>query len=165
MVDSTAKTRTAFGYDAHRFGGSDPVMLAGVAVHYSNGVEATSDGDVPAHALADAVLGIAALGDIGQHFPASNPASQNADSMDMLERCAVLVRNAGWAVTHCDVTVVAEDVRVAPHRAAMRINIARALQIDVEAVSVKATSTDGMGWIGAGEGIAAYAVATGLLIE
>ncbi len=162
MADSDPHRRTGFGYDAHRYIGTGPVLLAGVAVPYDRGVAATSDGDVPAHAVADAVLGVGALGDIGQHFRSDDPESQNIDSMTLLARCVEMLRDAGWTPEHADLTVVAESLRVAPHRDSMRTNLSAVLGIGTDAVSVKATSTDGLGWIGADDGLAAFAVVTGV---
>jgi 2-C-methyl-D-erythritol 2,4-cyclodiphosphate synthase len=150
--------RIGFGVDAHRFTTDGAVTLAGVVVDDSRGVAATSDGDVVAHAVADALLGAAALGDLGDHFPSSDDRWEGADSMVMLSQVVALVGERGHAVTSVDVTVLAETVRVAPHRQAMRSHLAARLGVDREAVSVKATSTDGLGWLGADEGIAATAV-------
>ncbi len=150
--------RIGFGVDAHRFTSDGTVVLAGVEVDPTRGVAATSDGDVVAHAVADAVLGAAALGDLGDHFPSSDPQWLDADSMEMLARAVALVGDHGYTVTSVDVTVLAERVRVAPHRAAMRSNLAVRLGVEEAAVSVKATTTDGLGWLGADEGIAATAV-------
>ena len=152
--------RIGWGFDAHRFGGQGSVLLAGVVVDETRALAATSDGDVVAHAIIDAVLGAAALGDIGQHFPSSDPAYHGADSMKLLATAVTLVREALFAVFAIDVTVVAERVRVGPHRRQIRLAIADALGVPLERVSVKATTTDGMGFIGADEGMAAIAVAT-----
>lgn len=152
--------RVAWGYDAHRLDGRPPLLLAGIVVSDSVGVTATSDGDVVAHAVTDGLLGAVGAGDIGEHFPPSEPASEGADSMEMLARALELCREAGFAPHFCDVTVIAEDVRVAPHRRDMSQSLARALGLDAASVSVKATSTDGMGFIGRGEGLAAVAVVT-----
>jgi 2-C-methyl-D-erythritol 2,4-cyclodiphosphate synthase len=155
-----SETRTGIGYDAHRFGGDGPVVIGGVAIDHSTGVLGTSDADVAAHAICDALLGAAALGDLGTHFPSSDPQWQGADSMDLLSECVAMVRSAGFTITNCDVTVIAQNVRVAPHREAMRALIAGSLALGVDHVSVKATTTDGLGWIGEGEGLAAQAVVT-----
>ena len=152
--------RVGFGYDAHRFDGPGPVVIAGVTVDSPKGVAATSDGDVAAHALADAVLGSAAVGDLGAFFPSSDPQWQGADSLDILQRCVSMVFDRGFDIVSADVTVVAQSVRVAPHRDEMREAIARVMRIPVQSVSVKGTTTDGMGWVGAEEGLAAYAVVT-----
>ncbi|MFQ5967849.1 MAG: 2-C-methyl-D-erythritol 2,4-cyclodiphosphate synthase [Acidimicrobiia bacterium] len=151
--------RVGQGYDAHSFGGTPPVVLAGITVDSERGVIATSDGDVVAHAVTDAVLGAGALGDLGEWFPSDDPASEGADSMAILRLAWEEVRQAGFAVSSLDVTVVAETVRVAPHRSAMRKALAEALELPAAAVSVKATSTDGLGFVGRDEGIAALAVA------
>ncbi len=151
--------RVGLGFDAHRFGGVPPVLAAGVAVDAGRGVEATSDGDVAAHAVADAVLGAAALGDLGDLFPSDDPRWQGADSMELLAEVVARVTAAGLRVASVDVTVIAERVRVAPHREVIRARLAEVLGIDASAVSVKATSTDGLGFIGRDEGIAALAVA------
>jgi len=152
--------RVGWGYDAHRLDGDPPLRLAGVVVSDSVGVSATSDGDVVAHAVTDALLGAAVAGDIGEHFPSSDPSNQGADSMAMLASAVDLSTSAGFAPSHVDVTVIAEQVRVAPHRGAMRNMLAATLGLGPEAVSVKATSTDGLGFAGRGEGIAAAAVVT-----
>lgn len=152
--------RTGFGVDAHRFSSSGEVILAGVVVDDTRGVEATSDGDVVAHAVTDALLGAVALGDMGDHFPSSEPQWRGADSLVMLAAVADLVGGRGFTVSSVDVTVISEAVRVAPYRAEMRANLARCLDVDVDTVSVKATTTDGLGWLGADEGIAASAVVT-----
>ena len=153
-------TRTGWGFDAHRLGGEPPLLLAGVIVSATEGVIATSDGDVAAHALTDAVLGAAALGDMGEHFPSHDPAFAGADSLELLARAVNQAAEDGWSVEHADVTVVAESIRVAPHREAMRAKLSTVLGIDEAQISVKATTTDGLGAIGSGEGIAAVAVVT-----
>lgn len=126
------------------------------------GVSAHSDGDVAAHACADAVLGAAALGDLGAHFPSDDPAWEGASSVELLRRCVGLAAASGVVPTFCDLTVVAASVRVAPHRPAIASGLARALHLEPGAVSVKATTTDGMGFIGRDEGIAATAVVTAI---
>jgi 2-C-methyl-D-erythritol 2,4-cyclodiphosphate synthase len=150
--------RTGFGVDAHRFSPSGTVKLGGVVVDETRGVAATSDGDVVAHAVTDAVLGAAALGDMGEHFPSSDRRWRDADSMEMLAGAVALAGDHGYSVASADVTVLAERVRIAPHRASMRANLAARLGVEVAAVSVKATTTDGLGWLGADEGIAATAI-------
>jgi 2-C-methyl-D-erythritol 2,4-cyclodiphosphate synthase len=154
------ESRNGIGYDAHRFGGEGPVILGGVSIDHPEGLVGTSDADVAAHALCDALLGSAALGDMGTHFPSGDSRWAGADSMALLAECAAKVRSAGFAVVHCDVTIVAETVRVAPHREKMRLRIADSIGLSIDRVSVKATTTDGLGWIGRGEGIAAHAVVT-----
>lgn len=149
-------TRVGMGFDAHRFGGEPPIRLGGVVVDPSRGLEATSDGDVAAHALADALLGAAGLGDMGEHFPSSDPRFEGADSMVLLEDVVRMVLAAGGLITNADVTIVAETLRVAPFRSAIRKALSEVSMADV---SVKATTTDGMGFLGRGEGVAALAVA------
>lgn len=152
--------RVGWGIDAHTLNDEPPLLLAGVPVSDEVGAEATSDGDVLAHAVIDALLGACVLGDIGDHFPSTDPEMAGADSMEMLRGAVGLAGDAGWTVAHLDATVVGERVRVAPHRDAIRESLASGLGIDVAAVSVKATGTDGLGFIGRGEGIAATAVVT-----
>lgn len=152
--------RSGWGFDAHRFGGSPPIRLAGVVVDRSRGIEATSDGDVVAHAVADALLGASALGDLGTYFPSSDPDMLGIDSMGLLSRVMATLADHGFAVGNLDVTVVAQSVRISPHRDAMRSALAEVLGVEQSAVSVKATTTDGMGSIGNDEGIAVAAVVT-----
>lgn len=152
--------RTGWGFDAHRFGGPPPLLLGGVTVSDAVGVIATSDGDVLAHAVTDALLGAAVLDDMGEHFPSSDPSQLGADSMALLRRTVAGARSAGWRAHHVDVTVIAEEVRVAPHRTEIRAGLAGALEMSIDRVSVKATTTDGLGLIGEGAGIAAVAVVT-----
>jgi 2-C-methyl-D-erythritol 2,4-cyclodiphosphate synthase len=151
--------RVGWGFDAHRFGAAPPVRLAGVVADDERGLLGTSDGDVACHAVADAVLGAAALGDLGTHFPSSDPDWQGADSIELLQRVLAMLEHAGYAVTSIDLTIIAEDVMVAPIRESMRERLAAVIGISLDAVSVKATTTDGMGWLGRSEGIAAAAVA------
>jgi 2-C-methyl-D-erythritol 2,4-cyclodiphosphate synthase len=150
--------RVGFGYDAHRFGGEGPVILAGVSIEHGSGVIGTSDADVASHAVCDALLGAAALGDLGELFPSDDPQWRGADSTEFVSVCALMVREAGFEIGNIDVTVIAQSVRVSPHRRAMRENLATALGIVISDVSVKATTTDRLGWIGSGEGLAAHAV-------
>ena len=151
--------RIGWGFDAHRFSADGRVLLVGIVADDSRGVDATSDGDVPAHAVADALLGAAALGDLGVLFPSDDPAWEGADSMALLDEVMLRVMAAGYRVTSVDVTVIAQSVRVAPYREAMRITLSEHLGVETERVSVKATTTDGMGLLGADEGLAAVAVA------
>ena len=146
------------GFDAHRFGGEGPVVLGGVRIDHETGLLGTSDADVAAHAIADAILGAAPIGDIGEHFPSSDPQWEGADSLAILRKCVAMIQDRGYGLINADVTIIAESVRVAPHREAMRTALASALLVPLQKVSVKATTTDGMGWIGRGEGIAAMAV-------
>ena len=150
--------RIGHGFDVHAFGDGDHVMLGGVRVAHERGVLAHSDGDVALHALCDAMLGALALGDIGIHFPPSDPRWKGAESRAFLRHCDALVRARGWCVGNCDVTVICERPKVGPHAQAMRAAIATDLGIDIDAVSVKATTTEMLGFTGRGEGIAAQAV-------
>lgn len=153
-----SQLRVGLGLDAHRFGGTPPLVLGGVIVDQERGLEATSDGDAVAHAVGDALLGAVGLGDMGTHFPSTDDRWQRADSMSMLETVVKLVRASGWWVNNVDVTIVAQDVRIGPHREAMREALSDVLE--TRAVSVKATTTDTMGFTGRGEGLAALAVVT-----
>ncbi len=155
-----AASRTGHGVDAHRLTDTGTVVLAGVTASTTRGVVATSDGDVAAHAVCDALLGAAALGDIGDMFPSSDAQWHDADSMEMLSAVVARLGAAGFAPVHIDVTIIAESIRVAPHREAMRSNLAATLGLDPTSVSVKATTTDGMGFLGRDEGIASLATAT-----
>lgn len=150
--------RVGLGFDAHRFGGKPPLVLAGVVVDAERGMEATSDGDVAAHAICDGLLGALDLGDVGTHFPSSDPRWTGADSMLMLETVVRMVHASGWFVNNVDLTIIAQEVRVAPHRGHIRAALSEVLETD--SVSVKATSTDGMGFTGRSEGLAALAVVT-----
>ena len=150
--------RIGQGYDVHAFGDGDHVMLGGVRVPHEHGVLAHSDGDVVLHALCDAMLGALTLGDIGRHFPPSDPQWKDADSRAFLRHCNALIRDCGWHVGNTDITVVCERPKVGPHAQAMREAIASDLGIDVDAVSIKATTTETLGFTGRGEGIAAQAV-------
>ncbi len=150
--------RIGHGYDLHALAPGRRLVLGGVQIPHSHGPIAHSDGDVLLHALADALLGAAALGDIGQHFPDTDPAYAGADSRALLRRVAALVRDAGYAAVNVDATVLAQRPKLAPHRDAMRANIAADLGLDIGAVSVKATTTEGLGPVGRGEAIAAHAV-------
>lgn len=158
MADSRVKI--GWGFDAHRFGGSGPIVLAGVVVDSTRGIEATSDGDLVAHAVADALLGALALGDIGMHFPSSDPDMDGIDSMELLARVVRIIEDRAHLVGNVDVTVVAQSVRIGPHRDEMRDQLAATMRIDRSTVSVKATTTDEMGSIGRDEGIAAVAAVT-----
>ena len=150
--------RIGQGYDVHAFGAGDHVMLGGVRVPHTSGVIAHSDGDVILHALCDAMLGALALGDIGQHFPPSDERWKGADSSDFVIHCDALLRSRGWQVGNTDITVICERPKVGPHAAAMRTRIAELLQLPLEAVSVKATTSERLGFTGREEGLAAQAV-------
>ena len=157
---SDSRVRVGWGFDAHRFGGPGPIRLAGVEVDTTRGVEATSDGDLVAHAVADALLGTLALGDLGAQFPSSDPAMAGIDSMQILARVARQVEDRAHLIHNVDVTVISQSVRIEPHRDAMRERLASSLRVDRSAVSVKATTTDSMGSIGADEGLAVAAIVT-----
>jgi 2-C-methyl-D-erythritol 2,4-cyclodiphosphate synthase len=158
MNDS--RVRVGWGFDAHRFGGPPPILLAGVVVDTVRGVEATSDGDLVAHAVSDALLGSLALGDLGEHFPSSDPAMEGIDSMEILTLVGRMIEDRAHLVHNVDVTVISQSVRIGPHRDTIREQLASALRIDRSVVSVKATTTDSMGSIGADEGLAVAAVVT-----
>ena len=151
--------RIGIGYDIHRFGPGRALVLGGVTLPGETGLAGHSDADVVLHAIIDALLGAAALGDIGTHFPADDPEWKDADSSLLLERTLTLVRNAGYEVENVDVTVVAEKPRLAPHIAALRARMAELIGVSEAAVSVKATTNEGIGDVGRGEGIVAVAVA------
>ena len=151
--------RVGQGYDVHAFGEGDHVVLGGVRIAHDRGVVAHSDGDVVIHALCDALLGALALGDIGVHFPPSDDRWKGADSRSFLRHCRELLRERGWRVGNADVTVVCERPKLAPHAAAMRAHLAADLGVDVDAISVKATTSEKLGFTGRGEGLAAMAVA------
>jgi 2-C-methyl-D-erythritol 2,4-cyclodiphosphate synthase len=151
--------RIGIGYDSHRFASGRRLVLAGVEVPHTLGLAGHSDADVVAHAVTDAVLGAAALGDIGQHFPPSDPRWKDADSLELLRRAVELAAAAGYRVGNVDVTVVAEAPRVGPHIPAMREKLGLMLGTGAAGVSIKGKSNEGMGWIGRGEGMAAMAVA------
>ncbi|HEV2107344.1 MAG TPA: 2-C-methyl-D-erythritol 2,4-cyclodiphosphate synthase [Thermomicrobiales bacterium] len=157
---SSGDVRSGIGYDVHAFAEGRPLILGGVTIANAQGLAGHSDADVLLHAIADALLGAAALGDIGHYFPPDDPAFAGADSRDLLTTVAGLLRSAGWDINNVDATVVAEAPRVAPHAAAMQQSIAACLGLDVAAISVKATTNEGMGFVGRGEGIAAIAIAT-----
>lgn len=150
--------RIGQGLDVHAFAEGDHVMLGGVRIPHSRGLEAHSDGDVALHALCDAFLGAAALGDIGLHFPPSDDQWRNADSSNLLAAVFQKLVEDGWSVVNLDLTIVCELPKIAPHIQAMREAIAGVLQTPVETVSVKATTTENLGFCGRGEGIAAQAV-------
>ena len=151
--------RIGHGYDVHAFCEGRPLILGGVRIPYELGLAGHSDADVLAHAIADAVLGAARMGDIGQLFPDTDPAYEGADSLVLLSRVADLVREQGFEIVDVDSTIAAQAPKMAPHRDAMRENLARALGLPVEHVGVKATTTEHLGFVGRKEGIEASAVA------
>jgi len=150
--------RVGQGLDVHAFGPGDHVMLGGVCIPHERGLEAHSDGDVALHALCDALLGAVALGDIGQHFPPGDPRWRDADSAQLLAVVNGLLADRSWRPVNVDITVACERPRIGPHIVAMREVIAHVLGIEPDAVSVKATTTERLGFCGRGEGIAAMAV-------
>jgi 2-C-methyl-D-erythritol 2,4-cyclodiphosphate synthase len=152
-------TRAGIGYDIHRRAEGRPLVLGGVRFESPWGLEGHSDADVLCHAIGDALLGAAALGDLGDHFPPGDPRWKDASSLDLLARIAALLAGRGARVVNVDAMVVAEAPQLAPAREAMRAHIARALGLEVAQVSVKATTNEGLGAVGRGEGIAAWAVA------
>lgn len=160
MLAAAMTSRTGMGYDVHRFGPGDHVWLCGIPVPHSRGLIGHSDADVGLHALTDAILGAIGEGDIGQHFPPSDPQWKGAASDRFLAHAAGLVAARGGRIDHVDVTIIAERPKVGPHRDAMRQRIADILRLPLRVVSVKATTTEGLGFTGRGEGIAAQAIAT-----
>lgn len=152
------KIRIGQGIDVHAFCEGDHVMLGGVRVAHDRALAAHSDGDVVLHALCDAMLGAAAMGDIGRHFPPSDPQWKDADSRELLRQVDLLLKHDGWSVTNADITVICERPKVTPHAKKMRDNIAVDIGLDAEDISVKATTTEGLGFCGRSEGITALAV-------
>jgi 2-C-methyl-D-erythritol 2,4-cyclodiphosphate synthase len=150
--------RIGQGYDVHAFGNGDHVVLGGVRIAHTRAVVAHSDGDVVVHALCDAILGALALGDIGRHFPPSDQRWRDADSREFLRHCAALMRKSGFVLGNADVTVICELPKIAPHAEAMRANLAADLEAGIAQISVKATTSEKLGFTGRGEGIAAQAV-------
>jgi 2-C-methyl-D-erythritol 2,4-cyclodiphosphate synthase len=150
--------RIGHGYDVHRFGAGEAIVLGGVRIPHHRGLEAHSDGDVLIHAICDALLGAIGQGDIGRHFPDTDPANANIDSRILLRRVAGLVQAAGWQLANLDATLVAQAPRMAPHIDSMRANLAVDLAAEVSQVNVKATTTEKLGFTGREEGIAAHAV-------
>lgn len=151
--------RIGHGYDVHRFGGTGPIMLGGVPIPHEYGLEAHSDGDVVLHALTDAVLGAMALGDIGQHFPDTDQQYAGADSGVLLQRAYQLIQQRHYQLGNADITIAAQAPKLAPFIPAMRTRIAELLNVPVDAINVKATTTERLGFVGRQEGIACYAVA------
>jgi 2-C-methyl-D-erythritol 2,4-cyclodiphosphate synthase len=151
--------RVGIGYDTHRYGGARTLVLGGVAISGVPGLQGHSDADVLTHAVIDATLGAAALGDIGRHFPDTDPAYEGADSIELLQRIVALIGDQGWHVVNVDATVVCEQPRIASVADEIAGRLAAALLISAERVSVKGTTNEGMGFVGRGEGMAAIAVA------
>jgi len=150
--------RVGHGFDAHRFEQGRPLVLGGVTVPYARGLAAHSDGDVLIHALCDALIGAAALGDIGRHFPDNDAKYENIDSRKLLRDVIRKLKTTALTVSNVDVTVVAQNPKLADHIEKMKLNIANDLGVDAQRVNIKATTTEGMGFEGRGEGISAHAV-------
>ncbi len=151
--------RIGHGFDAHRLVEGRALVLGGVTIPFERGALGHSDGDALAHALSDALLGAAALDDLGARFPSSDPRWKDANSMELLAACVAAVREAGYAIVNVDATIVAERPKLAPFVAAMRTNVAMRLAVPVDCVGINAKTSDGMGYTGDGSGICAYAVA------
>jgi 2-C-methyl-D-erythritol 2,4-cyclodiphosphate synthase len=151
--------RVGTGFDAHALEEGVPLVLGGVRIEHPRGLAGHSDGDVLAHALTDALLGAAGLEDIGALFPSGEPSLAGADSLELLAQAWERVRDHGWRVANADVVLIGEEPRLAPHRDEMRRRLAEALDVEPELVAVRATTTDGLGFAGRGEGLAAQAVA------
>lgn len=151
--------RIGQGFDAHRFAEGRALVLGGVRFDYPLGLAGHSDADVLAHAIGDALLGAAALGDLGAHFPDGDARYKDADSLKLLECIRTMLENSGWAIVNVDATVIAQAPRIAPRVLEMRTNLALALGLELNRIGVKATTTEGMGFTGRGEGIAATASA------
>ena len=158
--DADATVRVGIGYDSHRFAPGRPLKLGGVLIPSEVGLLGHSDADAICHAVTDAILGAAGLGDIGEMFPDTDPANKDRDSIGMLEVAVKRISTAGYRVNQVDVSVVAESPRLSPHREKIRARLASALGIESASVSVKGKSNEGMGWIGRKEGLACIAVAT-----
>jgi 2-C-methyl-D-erythritol 4-phosphate cytidylyltransferase / 2-C-methyl-D-erythritol 2,4-cyclodiphosphate synthase len=159
MLAARMVARTGMGFDVHAFAGEGPVMLGGIAIPHDRGLAGHSDADAVLHAITDAILGAAALGDIGHHFPPSDARWEGAASDQFLAHAARLVRDRGGIVDHVDVTVICEAPKIGPHRAVMTARVAAILAIPATSVSIKATTTERLGFTGRGEGIAAQALA------
>ena len=162
MSSAKSMIRVGQGYDVHRFSAGDHIILGGVKIAYEQGLEAHSDGDVVLHALCDALLGAAALGDIGKHFPDTDPEFKGADSRVLLRHVYRIVQDKGYRLVNADMTIIAQAPKMAPHIAAMCCNIADDLDTDIDCINVKATTTEKLGFEGRKEGIAVQAV---VLIE
>jgi 2-C-methyl-D-erythritol 4-phosphate cytidylyltransferase/2-C-methyl-D-erythritol 2,4-cyclodiphosphate synthase len=160
MLSARETMRCGIGYDAHRFAEDRPLVLAGIRLREERGLLGHSDADVVCHAACDALLGAIAAGDIGRHFPDSDPAYRGASSLSLLQRVAAVVRSAGWQLENMDIVVIAEEPRIAPHIEEMRRVLAEAIGSEAARISLKGKTTEGMGFTGRGEGIAAQAIAT-----
>lgn len=150
--------RIGHGYDVHRLTKNRKLILGGVEIKYELGLLGHSDADVLCHAISDALLGAAALGDIGKHFPDSDPKYKEADSVELLIHVYNLIRNHGYKISNIDATILAQNPKLSPYIPSMNKRIAQALEIDIERISIKATTEEGLGFTGDGSGIAAHAV-------
>jgi len=157
-VSADPGIRVGTGFDVHPFAAGRALVIGGVTIPHERGLAGHSDADVLTHAICDALLGAAALGDIGRHFPDSDPAFRGIDSLELLRRTVALVGAAGWRPLQVDTCILAEAPRIAPHTAAMRRAVAAALAVTEDCVGIKATTTEGLGFVGRREGIAAQAV-------
>ena len=157
--------RVGIGYDSHRFAEGRKLILAGVEIPHGQGLTGHSDADAVAHAITDAMLGAAALGDIGTHFPPTDATFKDADSIELLRRANELLEGQGYQVVNVDVTIICESPKIGPHTTAMRERIASTLGIGAKHVSIKGKTNEGMGWIGRGEGIAVIATALIATVE
>src|SRR5688572_2584330 len=157
--------RVGIGYDSHRFERGRKLILGGVEIPHAEGLAGHSDADAVAHAITDAMLGAAALGDIGRHFPPSDPTFKDADSIELLRRANELLEGHGYQVVNVDVTIICESPKIGPHTSAMRERIATALGIGAKHVSIKGKTNEGMGWIGRDEGVAVMATALIATVE
>jgi 2-C-methyl-D-erythritol 2,4-cyclodiphosphate synthase len=153
-------TRVGIGYDSHRFESGRPLVLGGLSIPHSHGLAGHSDADAVAHALTDAILGAAGAGNIGQLFPDTDPQWKDADSMELLRTAHELVRGRGYTLVHADLTVIAEQPKLAPHLNPIAAALAERLGLPAGTINVKAKTNEGMGWIGQGQGIAVIAVAS-----
>ena len=157
--------RVGIGYDSHRFAEARKLILGGVEIPHTHGLSGHSDADAVAHAITDAMLGAAALGDIGTHFPPSDAQFKDADSIELLRKANELLEAKGYQVVNVDVTVICEAPKIGPHAPAMRERIAQTLGIGTKHISIKGKTNEGMGWIGRGEGIAVMATALIATVE
>ncbi len=160
FMSALPQVRTGMGYDVHRLADGEELWLCGIKIEHTRGLAGHSDADVGLHAITDAILGAVAMGDIGQHFPPSDEQWAGASSDRFLAHAAKLAAEAGYDVGNIDLTLICEEPKIGPHRAAMQARIAEILQVEAGAISVKATTTERLGFTGRGEGIAAQAVAT-----
>lgn len=157
--------RIGFGYDVHRLVEGRPLIIGGVKIPHHTGLLGHSDADLLTHAIIDALLGALAKGDIGQHFPDTDPAYKDADSLSLLTKVMAWVREAGFRVNNVDATIVAESPKLAPHLPAMREALSRRLEIGLDRINIKATTSEGLGFCGSGQGMGAYAVVSLVSLE